>query len=80
MDRGGWQVTVRKDAQSQSQLKRLSMHITLHVLVQSLSCVLLFVATWTTARQASLSFTIFQSMDAEHQVAEVLGKSTSGKK
>ena len=80
MDRGGWRVTVRKDVQSQSQLKRLSMHVTLYVLVQSLSCVLLFAAAWTTACQASLSFTIFQGMDAEHQVAKVLEKSTSGKK
>ena len=80
MDRGGWRVTVRKDAQNQSQLKPLSMLVTLYVLVQSLSCVLLFATTWTSAHQASLSFTIFWSMDAEHQVAKVLEKSTSGKK
>ena len=32
------------------------------VVVQSLSCVQLFATPWTTARQASLSFTIFQSL------------------
>ena len=32
------------------------------VVVQSLSCVLLFVTTWTAARQASLSFIISQSL------------------
>ena len=32
------------------------------VVVQSLSCVQLFVTTWTAARQASLSFTISQSL------------------
>ena len=32
------------------------------VVVQSLSCVQLFVTPWTAARQASLSFTIFQSL------------------
>ena len=32
------------------------------VVVQSLSCVLLFAAPWTAARQASLSFTISQSL------------------
>ena len=31
-------------------------------LVQSLSCVQLFMTPWTAARQASLSFTIFQSL------------------
>jgi len=33
-----------------------------HVFVQSLSSVQLFVSPWTAARQASLSFTIFQSL------------------
>ena len=32
------------------------------VVVQSLSCVLLFATPWTAAPQASLSFTIFQSL------------------
>ena len=32
------------------------------VIVQSLSCVQLFVIPWTAAHQASLSFTIFQSL------------------
>ena len=76
MDRGGWRVTVHKDAQSQSQLKRL----TLYVVVQSLSCILLLETAWTAARQAPLSFTISRSVDTEHQAAKVLEKSTSGKK
>ena len=33
----------------------------MHVVVQSLSCVQLFVTPWTVACQASLSFTISQS-------------------
>ena len=33
-----------------------------HLAVQSLSCVLLFATPWTAARQASLSFTVSQSL------------------
>ena len=36
--------------------------IYLFVIVQSLSCVWLFATTWTAARQASLSFTVSQSL------------------
>ena len=36
--------------------------ISLFVVVQSLSCVQLFATPWTAALQASLSFTIFQSL------------------
>ena len=61
-------------------MKQLSMHITLYVVVQSLSCVLLFATTWTAARQATLFFAIFRSMDAEHQVAKVLEKKYKWKK
>ena len=38
------------------------MHLSIFVVVQSLSCVWLFVTPWTAAHQASLSFTISQSL------------------
>ena len=40
----------------------LSIYIYIVIVVQSLSCVWLFVTPWTSARQASLSFTISQSL------------------
>ena len=39
-----------------------SLHGSFLVVVQFLSCIQLFVTQWTTACQASLSFTIFQSL------------------
>ena len=38
------------------------LHSSLFVVVQLLSCVRFFVTLWTAAHQASLSFTIFQSL------------------
>ena len=40
----------------------MNLIINLFVVVQSLSCVRLFVTPWTAAHQASLSFTISQSL------------------
>ena len=56
MDRGAWRVTVHRVTKSQTQLKWQSSS------VQSLSCVWLFVTSWTAARQASLSMTNSQRL------------------
>ena len=49
--------------QSGSFLKELDIYLPLLLfIVESLSCVQLFATPWTTARQASLSFTISQSL------------------
>ena len=49
--------------QSGSFLKELDIYLPLLLfIVQSLSCVQLFATPWTTAHQASLSFTISQSL------------------
>jgi len=42
------------------------------IFVQSLSCVLLFAAPWTAARQASLSFIIFQSLHKRTSIESVM--------
>ena len=44
------------------RLERLQMWVVTTIVVQSLGCVQLFVTSWTAARQASLSFTISQSL------------------
>ena len=48
-----------KNQYTSSLFKAIGLQI---VVVQSLSCVQLFVTTWTVAHQASLSFTISQSL------------------
>ena len=73
MDRGAWRAMVHRVAKSQIWLKQLSMHAHSYqaqqqifwfviVIVESLSCVQLFVTPWTAACQASLSFTISRSL------------------
>ena len=44
------------------KLERLRMWVVTIIVVQSLGCVQLFVTPWTAASQASLSFTISQSL------------------
>ena len=44
------------------RLERLQMWVVTTIVVQSLGCVQLFVTSWTAACQASLSFTISQSL------------------
>ena len=43
-----------------------------YVVVQSLSCVQIFASPWTAAHQASLSFTIFQSLLRSMSVESVM--------
>ena len=43
-------------------VQRYHYHVCLVIVVQSLSCVGLFETPWTAAHQASLSFTIFQTL------------------
>ena len=73
MDRGAWRVMVHRVSKSQIWLKQFSMHVHSYqaqqqifwfviVIVESLSCVQLFVTPWTAACQASLSFTISGSL------------------
>ena len=58
-------------AASEKQMETVSVSLFIHssisvfifvVVVQSLSCILFFAHPWTAARQASLSFTISQSL------------------
>ena len=44
------------------RLEKLRMWVVTIIVVQSLGCVQLFVTSWTAARQASLSFTVSQSL------------------
>ena len=48
MDRGTWWATIHRVTKSQTQLN-------MHVVVQLLSCVQLFVTPWTVVHQAPLS-------------------------
>ena len=54
-----WAYIHNKNTKSKGTLTPM---FTVFVVVQLLSCVCLFVTPWTTARQASLSFTISQSL------------------
>ena len=72
MDRGAWWTTVHGAAKRTTGLKRLStQHLTFHQLLTSPSLLSafsrsvvpqLFATPWTAARQASLSFTVAQSL------------------
>ena len=59
MDSRAWWTTVHGGPKELDMTERRSTHISS---VQSLSCVHLFVTPWTAAHQASLPFTIFQSL------------------
>ena len=71
-DRWAWWVTVHGVTKSQRQLKQLRVSriyiifldsfALIVVVVQLFSLVWLFATPWTSARQVSLSFTIFQSL------------------
>ena len=61
-DSGAWWAAVYGVAQSWTWLKRLSSSSSVLGCCQSLSCVWLFATPWTEAHQASLSFTISQSL------------------
>ena len=64
MDRGAWQARIHRVAQSWTQLKRLSTHTLIYivVVVRSLSCVQLFATPWTTTHHVTLTFTISWSL------------------
>ena len=62
MDGGAWWAAVCGVAQSPTRLKQLSSSSNIVAIVQSLSPIPLFVAPWTAARQAPVSFTISWSL------------------
>ena len=62
MDGGAWWAAVCGVAQSPTGLKRPSSSSNIVAIVQSLSPIPLFVAPWTAARQAPVSFTISWSL------------------
>ena len=64
MDRGAWQARIHRVTQSWTQLKWLTTHTLIYivVVVQSLSCVQLFATPWTTTHHITLSFSISWSL------------------
>ena len=62
MDGGAWWAAICGVAQSPTRLKRRSSSSNIVAIVQSLSPIPLFVAPWTAARQAPVSFTISWSL------------------